>query len=172
MAKNSVLNEGALDQSTRRIINNNLSDVSIASATLSATSSDTGTTLTNVAGMVTGSLEPGTYQFEICLGTVATTNSGLKLGLKFGTASMLTSIEYDAVGSAASSMVASRGTTATDAASILASTTAILVARVTGTAVVALAGTLQLQAAQNASHADTTSVFLGSYMKFTRVTTG
>jgi hypothetical protein len=50
--------------------------------------------------------------------------------------------------------------------SLAASTTAILKARITGTCVVALAGTLQLQAAQNAAHADTTSVFVGSFMKF------
>lgn len=169
MAKNKLLHEGALDATARNKINDNLSDVSVASATFSATSSDTGTTLTNVTGMVTDELAPGTYSFEINLGTVATANSGLKVGLKFGTASMLTSIEYQAIAGAAAATVNSRGTTATDAASIIATTSAVLVARITGTAVVAKAGTLQLQAAQNASHSDTTSVFLGSYMKFTKI---
>lgn len=169
MAKNSVLNEGALEASTRKIINDNLVDFSRCTTTFSATSSDTGATLTNVVGLVTDILQPGTYQFEINLGTVATTNSGLKAGLKFGTASMLTSIEYEALGFAAAGLITSRGTTATDAATILGSTTAILKASITGTVIVAVAGTLQLQAAQNASHADTTSVFLGSYMKFYKV---
>lgn len=169
MSKNTVQTEGCLDFTVRKVINNNFTDNSRCTTQFDAVTGTTGATLTNVVGLVTGTLEPGTYKFTINLGTVATTNSGLKLGLKFGTASMLTSIEYDATGFAAASMIASRGTTATDAASILASTTAILVTRITGTAVVALAGTLQLQAAQNAAHADTTSVFVGSIMEFTRI---
>jgi hypothetical protein len=166
MAKNVVSNEGAFTASTKNIINDNFADFSRCTTQFDATSGTTGTTLTNVVGMVTDVLQPGVYEFEIDLGTVATTNCGLKLGLKFGTASMLTSIEYGAILGSATGIVTSRGTTSTDAASIVASTTAILKARVTGTCVVAVAGTLQLQAAQNASHSDTTSVFAGSYMKF------
>jgi hypothetical protein len=169
MAKNLVKNEGALDKSLRKIINDNLADVSVCTTQFDAVTGTTGTTLTNVVGLVTGTLEPGTYRFQIDLGTVATANSGLKVGLKQSVASMLTSIEYQASAGAAAAVVNSRGTTATDAASIIASTTAIVAATITGTVVVAKAGTLQLQAAQNAAHADTTSVFTGSYMEFRKI---
>lgn len=169
MAINSLTLEGAVTQDVRTRINENFRDVSKATATFSATSGDTGTTLTNVTGLVTGELEPGTYSFRINLGTVATANSGLKIGLKQSVASMVSAIEYDAVGFTASGVVAARGTTTTDAATILGSTSAIIVAQVSGVVTVALKGTLQLQAAQNASHADTTSVFLNSFMEFQKI---
>lgn len=169
MSKNTVKNEGALSADTRKILNDNTSDVSVASATFSATSGDTSTTLTNVAGLVTGTLEAGTYRFMIHLAGVATANSGLKVGLKQGTASMLTSIESIARGFTASAVAVQHSTTATDAASLFASTSAVINCIIEGTVVVATAGTLQVQAAQNASHADTTSVYLGSYMTFTKV---
>ena len=110
-----------------------------------------------------------TYRFMIHLAGVATANSGLKVGLKQGTASMLTSIESIARGFTASAVAVQHSTTATDAASLFASTSAVINCIIEGTVVVATAGTLQVQAAQNASHADTTSVYLGSYMTFTKV---
>lgn len=143
------------------------SDIKRQSATFSATSGDTGTTLTNLTGLV-HTVVPGTYRFTINLGTVSTANSGLKVAFKYTTA-VLTSIEYEAVGHDAAASVASRGTTATDQASLLASTSVILTAKITGTMVVATGGTVQVQAAQNASHADTTSVFLGSTSQFERI---
>lgn len=164
-------NEGSFDRSAREIVNRSICDNSLCTTQFDATSGDTGATLTNVVGMVTGTLQPGTYKYRINLGTVATANSGIKLGLKFGTASMLTSIEYDAKAFAAAALVTARGTTATDAATIIGTTTAALNVLIEGTVVVAKAGTLQLQAAQNASHADTTSVFVGSLMEFTRIDT-
>ncbi len=133
-----------------------------------AVTGTTGATLTNVIGLVE-TVTPGTYRFKIHLGTVATTNSGIKVGLKQGTASMLTSIEYDSTGHAAAASVTSRGTTATDAATMFGSTTAVLRCVIEGTMVVALAGTLQVQAAQNAAHADTTSVFVGSFFEVNRI---
>lgn len=169
MTKNIVKNEGVLDATTRKIINDNLEDVGYCTATLSATSGDTGTTLTNIAGMVTGTLQPGTYKFRIHLAGVATANSGMKVGLKQSVASMLTSIESIAVGTTATGVVCQHSTTATDAASLMASTTAFLKLTIEGTVVVALAGTLQVQGAQNASHADTTSFYLGSFMEFTKI---
>lgn len=169
MSKNYVTSVGALTDDTARAINSAIGDTSRCTTQFDAVTGTTGATLTNVVGLVTDTLLPGTYKYEITLGTVATANSGLKLGLKQGTASMLTSIEYQAVGFTASGLVCSRGTTATDAATILGSTTAIIRAVVTGTVVVALPGTLQLQAAQNAAHADTTSVFVGSTMTFEKI---
>lgn len=171
MAKNRVLTEGAFDYTVRKTVNENFSDVSLCTTQFDAVTGTTGTTLTNVVGMVTDSISitPGTYRFQINVHGVATANSGMKLGLKFGTASMLTSIESMATGYTASAQVTQHSTTATDAASLFASTTAVIRVVIEGTMVVAAAGTLQLQAAQNAAHADTTSVYVGSYMSFTRV---
>lgn len=171
MAKNRVLYEGCFDRGARATVNENLSDVSLCTTQFDAVTSTTGATLTNVVGMVTDSISiaPGTYRFYIHVSGVATSNSGMKLGLKFGTASMLTSIESEARGFTASAVAVQHSTTATDAASLFAQTAAVLNVIIEGTMVVAFAGTLQLQAAQNAAHADTTSVYTGSYMTFTRV---
>lgn len=166
MAKNKLIHEGALDHTARSKINENLGDVSRCTTQLDAASS---TTLANVTGMVTDSLEAGTYRFVIHLATTATSNGGIKAGLKFGTASMLTSIESTARAFTASSVVVQHSTTATDAASLIASTTAIINLEIEGVLVVAIPGTLQLQMAQNVSHADTSSVYVNSYMVFTKI---
>lgn len=166
MSKNKVLSEGALDASTRKIINDNLADTSVCTTEFVAVTGTTGTTLTNVVGMVSDVLQPGLYKFRIHLSVAATANSGLKLGLKFGTASMLTSINARTKAYTASAIATTAFTTATDAASIIAATTAYTGAEVIGTITIALAGTLQLQAAQNAAHADETKVLVGSFMEF------
>lgn len=166
MAKNNLENEGALDQSARVRINNNFRDVAVSTATLTANAN---TTLANVPGLVTDVLEPGTYTFRIELGTSAGASGGLKVALKQSVASMLTSIDYNAQAFAAAAVVATRGTTATDAASIIATTSAVVGARIVGTVVVARAGTLQVQAAQNASNGTDTTVIVGSFMEFVRV---
>lgn len=169
MAKNIVKFEGVLDSGARKIINDNFDDTSRCTTQFDAVTSTTGTTLTNVVGMVSESLAAGTYKFRIHIAGVATANSGMKVGLKFGTASMLTSIESSARGFTASAVAVQHSTTATDAASLFASTSAVINLIISGTLVVATAGTLQLQAAQNAAHADTTSVYVGSYMEFIKV---
>lgn len=168
MAKNSVTKEGALTADTRKVINDNLVDFSQCTTEFDVDSGTTGDTLTNVVGMVTDVLEPGTYEVEIDLTLTSTANSGLKVGLKFGTASMLTSIDVTSCAFTASGVGVARATTATDAASIQASTAAIIKCIITGRLVVALPGTLQLQAAQNAAHADNTTIRVGSFMKFTK----
>jgi len=169
MAKNKVKFEGALAEDTRKILNNNFRDVSVSTAVLTANAN---TTLANVAGMVTDELEPGNYTFRIFLPVDTNASAGIKIALKQSVASMLTSIEYDAQGFAASAVAASRGTTATDAASIFAATAAYVNVVVFGYVTVAKRGTLQLQAAQNASNASNTTVPVGAWMEFTRVTTG
>lgn len=171
MAKNRVITEGAFDSTIRRIVDQNFSDVSLCTTQFDAVTSTTGATLTNIVGMVTDtiSIAPGTYRFWIQVHGVATSNSGMKLGLKQGAGCTLTSIESIAKGFTASAVAVQHSTTATDAASLFASTTAVLSVEIEGTMVVLTGGTLQLQAAQNAAHADTTSVYVGSYMLFTRI---
>lgn len=169
MAKNKVIAEGAFTNDTKKIINDNFADVSRCSTQFTATSGTTGTTLTNVTGLVTDTLLPGTYYVRGNLITTATANSGFKAGLKFGTASMLTSVQLTVQAFTASAVAVTTFTTATDAASLVAATSAYVNVSFEGTIVVATAGTLQLQAAQNASHADTTSVEVGSTMLFTPI---
>lgn len=145
------------------------SNIKFCTTEFDAVTGTTGATLTNIIGLTGFSLTAaGVYAFEINLGTVGTTNSGVKIGFALTTAT-LTSIEYDSTGFGAAAVVASRGTTATSGTAVFGSTTAILVVRITGQLVVNAAGTIAIQAAQNAAHADTTSVFVGSWARFTRV---
>jgi len=134
-----------------------------------ATSGTTGTTLTNITGLTGFNLAAGKkYAFEVYLSTVGTSNSGVKVAFKYTTLT-LTSIEYRVLGTTATGVAFSRGTTTTDQTTLFGATTATLGVTITGTLVVNAAGTLAVQAAQNASHADTTSVFVGSWARFTRV---
>lgn len=134
-----------------------------------AVTGTTGATLTDIVGLTGFNLIAGaTYTFEAALGVVGTANSGVKFGFELNTAT-LTSIEYQAVGTTASAVVSSRGTTAASGTAVFGSTAAHLVLRVTGRMVVNAAGTLDWQAAQNAAHSDTTSVFVGSWVRLKRI---
>lgn len=169
MAKNNVKFEGALTQDTTKIINDNFADISRCTTQFDAVTGTTGATLTNVVGLVTGILSPGTYNVDINLVTVATTNCGVKAALKWGTALMITTTSLAVVASSASAIASTTFTTSTDASAFVGATSAYVNVRITGIIVVALAGTLQLQAAQNAAHADTTSVTVGSTMAITPI---
>ena len=169
MAKNKVKYEGAFTQDTRKTINDNFPDSSLCSTEFVAVTGTTGVTLTNVVGLVSGVLQPGTYEVEIDLLTTATANSGLKAALKWGTASMITSTSLAVQANSAAATANTIFTTSTDASPFVAATAAYVGVKVKGVIVVALAGTLQLQAAQNAAHADETKVLVRSEMKFTAI---
>jgi hypothetical protein len=169
MAKNKVLYEGAFPADSRKIVNDNLPDISRCSSQFLADSGSTGTTLTNVTGLTSDVLQPGIYDVEINLITTATTNSGVKAALKWGTASMITNTALSVVATSASAVASATFTTSTDASAFIAATAAYVNVRVKGTITVAIAGTITLQAAQNASHADDTTVEVGSTMKLTPI---
>ncbi len=170
MAKNKVLEDGAFHAGSRKILNDNLTDVSRCTTQFDAVTGTTGVTLTNVVGMVTDSLEPGRYKFKVTLSTTATTNTGIKLAFKWGTASMITSALYVATAKTASAVIVTKSTTATDQTVILDNAADVVIAAVIeGIIVVALAGTVQLQAAQHSAHADTTSVLVNSMMEFEKI---
>lgn len=141
--------------------------VAFATTQFNAVTGTTGVTLTNVIGMVL-TLPIGTYEFEVNLPGVATANSGAKYGFKY-TTTVLTSLEATGIGHTASAAACQHTTTATDQATLYAETAAVLHTCIKGRMVVATAGTVQLQAAQNAAHADTTSVYVGAAMRFTKV---
>lgn len=132
-----------------------------------AVSGTTGVTLTNVVG-ASVTVVAGTYRYRVHVAGVATANSGMKLSFKY-TTTALSSIENSARAFTAAAVAVQHSTTSTDQATLLGSTTAIINAELEGTMVVTTGGTIQLQAAQNASHVDTTSVYVGSYMAFSRI---
>jgi hypothetical protein len=166
MAINSITDEGAFTNASRKIANDNFRDVSRCTTQVDVADS---TTLVNVTGMVTGVLLPGTYEVDINLLTTAGASGGVKAALKWGTASMITSTAFNVNGLAAAAIANTKFTTSTDAASIIAATTAYVGVRVTGTIVIAKSGTLQLQIAQNASNGTATSALVGSHMTFTPI---
>lgn len=183
MAKNrlTIGQEGAFDRSIRTRINNNFSDVSVCDTQLDVTSS---TTLVNISGMVTENLVPGaTYKFYARIPMVCTANNGSKFAFKMGAASMISAIEYEAKQLTASAVAVSRGTTATDQALIADNVSAVVVmTEIMGIVVLNDTGalraaqaietlTLQLQAAQHTSHADTFSVYKYAHMQFERIAT-
>lgn len=137
------------------------------SAQFDATSGDTGTTLTNLTGMVL-TVIPATYKYRVCLPGVATANSGIKAAFKL-TTTVLTSIEATGLAYTASGVAVQHTTTTTDQTSQIASTTAAIYTVLEGSMVVGTGGTIQIQAAQNASHADTTSVYAGATFELTRI---
>jgi hypothetical protein len=166
MPINRIRFEGALDAGARKRINDNFRDVSQCTTAFTTSAN---TTLADVVGMVTGTLQPGDYEVDINLITTAGASGGVKAALKWGTASMITATALSVVGITASAIAATTFTTSTDAASVIAATTAYVNVTIKGRITVALAGTLQLQVAQNASDATATTVALGSTMTFTPI---
>lgn len=140
--------------------------LSVPSAQFDATSGTTGTTLTNVAGLTANVLAAGTYAFKAYLSGTATANSGAKFaigGTATATSIRVTGVHYN-------NATANAHTTATALSTAVGAATAVLTdATIEGVIVVNAAGTLTVMAAQNASHADTTSVYTTSYFEVKRI---
>lgn len=168
MAKDRVTEVGAFHDGIRRTVDRNFSDVSLTTAQVDVTSS---TTLVDCTGLTTDafSLTPGTYKFIAYLAGTSGASGGLKVAFKQNNGLTLTSIEATGVGFTASAVAVQHTTTATDAASLFAQTAAVIYCKLIGTMVVATAGTMQLQFAQNASNGTATSIYVGSRLEFTRV---
>lgn len=160
--------EGCFSNDIRRIVDRNLTDISLCTTQTDVTSS---TTLVNVTGMATDgiSLAPGTYKFDVRLAGTSGASGGWKLAFKQNNGLTLTSIEATARGTTASAIAVQHTTTATDAASLFAQTAAVIFCDITGTMVILTAGTIQLQFAQNASDGTACSIYVGSRMEFTRI---
>ena len=134
-----------------------------------AVTGTTGVTLTDVVGLTGFTLTAaGVYQFDMSLAAVGTANSGVKLGFKYTTAT-LTSLQSFAIGTTASAVVGTQSTTATDEATLIGNTSAILHVRLSGRIVVNAGGTMAIRAAQNAAHADETKVLVGSWARIRRI---
>lgn len=135
-------------------------------AQIDATSGTTGTTLTNVTGMSVTLIAGATYHIEAYITGTSTANSGAKFALS-GTATA-TSISYS--GEAYNTTTNGARTVTTTLGNAVGAATAVYtLARISGVIVVNAGGTLTVQFAQNASHADTTSVYVGSVLTATRI---
>ncbi len=119
------------------------------------------TTLANIVGMSVNLGAGRKYGFHAKLFTTSTANGGLKVGL--GGTATATSIIAEAKAWTTTTPNISAQVTALGA--VAGATVATDSAEIWGEIVVNAAGTLTIQAAQNASHADTTSVKVGSWLQ-------
>jgi len=157
-------NEGAFDYSVRDIVDDNFTDLYARVQPVRQTAdvtATTNTTLANLTGLV-ATLGVGTYKFKVSLQCLSTANGGTKVAFVYETP---TSIQCEAKAFTASAVAVTRFTTTTSAASIVAATVANICIELEGTIVVATAGTIQVQGAQNASHSDTTTFYAGSTLE-------
>lgn len=172
MAQQTILQEGTFNQTQRTQINDNFTElytgydarVQIARQSADVTFT-TDTTLANLTGL-SHSLEVGTYKFKVSLQALSTANGGTKVAFNY---TAPTSIQLEAKAFTASAVAVSRFTTTTAQASIVAATAANLCIELEGTIVVGTATTIQVQGAQNASHADTTTYYTGSSFEVAKI---
>lgn len=172
--KNDILFEGALTNQTRKALNHNVEDRCVVIAEIDITSSTTGATLTNVPELITDTTHKlealMEYMFEANLSVISTANSGVKVA--FAQTNGLTLSQFECLSNAkhtGTADVITHVTSTTAGTSVVATTTVIQQVILKGTFTTTTGGTLQLQMAQNASHADTTSIFKGSTLVVKRV---
>jgi hypothetical protein len=125
------------------------------------------TTLTSVTGMVASVVAGGQYAFEIYAAVTNAAGGGIKLGMNGGTATM-TSFLADTFSYSTTTLEAETNITAISSP-LVGSTTACTVVMSTGSFVVNAGGTVQVQAAQNASNTTATGVTNGSSLVLTRL---
>jgi len=166
MTKNIVKFEGAFTADTRKIINDNFEDFSSVSTQIDVTSS---VALVNATGLVTESLPVGTYYIYANLITTANAAGGIKVALKQGTASMLSSVNLVGRALTASAVAVANITSTTDATTIIGSTAAVINTIIEGIFTVSTAGTIQVQFAQNVSNAAATSILVGSHLSVAKI---
>lgn len=170
-----VQDVGALLQATLTTLQATVTALGAASETkfcttqFNAVTGTTGATLTDVVGLTGFTLAAaGVYKFDMNLSGVSTVNCGLKIGFGLTTAT-LTNFESLAEGYTASAVAVQHTTTATTGMTLFGQTAAVIGARISGRITVNAAGTLAVQAAQNAAHTDTTSVYVGSWATLTKI---
>lgn len=138
----------------------------VKSTAISATSGTTGTTLTNITGLSVPVTAAGTYAFEVYLTGTSTINSGVKFAVANSgttTSAVYTGAQWN------NTTQNARATTTTMGTAVGAATTVFTDASISGEVVVNAAGNLTVQFAQNAAHADTTTVNAGSTFRVWRI---
>lgn len=168
MTQITLINEGAFDYGLRTDVNTNFTDLYSRVQPIRQTANVTATTSTTLADLtgLVATLEVGTYKFRVALQCLSTANGGTKVAFVY---SVPTSIQCEAKAFTASAVAVTRFTTTTSAASIVAAGVANICIELEGTIVVATAGTIQVQGAQNSSHADTTTYYLGSTLEVYKI---
>lgn len=145
-----------------------------STAAFDADDGSTGTTLTNITGLTGISLvASATYKFRVVVPMVTmTTGGGLKMAFKLTTATLTSinarvrqSTDTDNTGA-----VSTNFTTTTDQATWFAQNAVVYTnCEIEGTLIVNAGGTIAVQAAQNAAHADNTVIPIGAFAEFTRI---
>lgn len=151
---------------THKTITDFIDNGSVVSTAISATSGTTGTTLTNIPGLSVALTAAKTYRFHAYVTGTSTANSGLKLA--FANSGSTTSSAYTCRQNNGTTTNAN-STTTTMGSAVGAATTVFTDAICDGVVVVNAAGNLTMQFAQNASHADTTTVNANGYMTVRRL---
>lgn len=132
----------------------------------SATVTSSSTTLANVTGL-SFTVVPGTYKFRCVLQGVADGTGGIKYALNYTTA-VLSSLQATSVGTTAAAAATQSTTTATTQATLFTQAAAVLQVIIEGTMVVTTGGTVDVQVAQQAANASSTTV-VGSTAEFIRI---
>jgi hypothetical protein len=144
-------------------------DTKVLAASLAMTTNAVLATLTGFSWSVVAG---ATYVFEVNLPATMSTNGGLAVAFKYTTAT-LTSIQvqtYAATASDNTTAVSTQSTTTADQTKFFDSkAAAYTLVTLKGSFVVNAAGTVALQAAQNTSHSDTTTILLGAFAQVSRV---
>lgn len=137
-----------------------------AAVSTTDTTFTTNTTLANVTGLAVNVVAGATYAFKARIKGTATANGGAKFAI--GGTCTATTVGYTCKNYNAATLNAN--TSATTLGTAVGAGTAVLTdAVIEGSIVVNQGGTLTVQAAQNTSHTDTTTISAMSNLVLTRV---
>lgn len=139
-----------------------INDLKRSSATVTSNS----TTLANVTGL-SFTVVPGTYKFKFVLQGVADATGGIKYAMNY-TTTVLSALQATAVGTTAAAAATQSTTSTSSQALLFDQAAAVLQVVVEGTMVVTTGGTIDVQAAQHAANASSTTV-IGSSAEFIRI---
>ena len=141
----------------------------IVKATASMTK-NTSTVYADITGLTFTNIVAGTYRFIVAIGsTVASGTGGIKFGFNYTNGMTLTSIASTASGFTASAVAVQASSTATAQADLFTQAAVVVSTQITGTMVVATAGTITVQMAQNTSNGSDTVALAGSWFQMNRI---
>lgn len=132
----------------------------------SGTVTSSSTTLANVTGL-SFTVVPGTYKFTLVLQGVADGTGGIKYAFNYTTA-VLSSLQASANGTTAAASATQSTTSTSTQALLFDQAAAVLQVIVHGTMIVTTGGTVDVQVAQHAANASSTTV-VGSTAEFIRI---
>lgn len=166
-ATDTLVGRTSTDTLTNKTLTDQIdSGCKVSTAQFDAVTGTTGVTLTNIAGMSVTVTAAGKYIFQAHVTGTSTANSGVKFAI--GGTATATSISYTGKNYNGTTINAISSTT-TKGNAVGAATAVFTNADIYGAIVVNAGGTLTVQAAQNAAHADTTSVYVNGSFRVTRV---